>query len=85
MSTDQRIGLPMGYAIGLPITNALGYLMGLPMGPTMAKRWLCDSTNTDTDTDTVFSYSGRAPHSHLCVAKTAWHETSLKCAREVMP
>lgn len=79
----------MGYAIGLPITNALGYLMGLPMGlpmgPTMAKRWLCDSTNTDTDTGTVFSYSGQAPHSHLCAAKTAWHETSLKYAREVMP
>lgn len=85
MLRSNRMAPPMGYAIGLPIANPMGYPMGPSMGPRMAKRWLCDSTNTDTGTGTVFTYSGRAPHPYLCVAKTAWHETSLKHAREVMP
>ena len=45
----------------------------------------CPLYPTRPDPTRISTHSSSNPHSHLCVAKTAWHETSPKYAREVMP
>lgn len=45
----------------------------------------CPLYPTRPDPTRISTHSSNDLHSCLCVAKTAWHETSLKCVREVMP